>query len=61
MRSFRLNFEINLEVYHADIVQQVRAIIRNNQKQPLTIADLERRSLAVRLRDSAARLMLPYL
>jgi cardiolipin synthase A/B len=61
IRSFRLNFEINLEVYHAGIVQQVSAIIRRNQKQPLTVADLERRSLPVRLRDSAARLMLPYL
>ena len=61
MRSFRLNFEINLEVYHSDIVQQVSTIIRTNQKKRLTVADLESRSLAVRLRDSAARLMLPYL
>jgi cardiolipin synthase len=61
MRSFRLNFEINLEVYHSQIVEQVSAIIRANQKQRLTMADLQRRSMPVRLRDSAARLMLPYL
>ena len=61
MRSFRLNFEINLEVYHADLVQQVSAVIRSNQKRPLTVGDLDSRSLPVRLRDSAARLMLPYL
>jgi cardiolipin synthase len=61
MRSFRLNFEINLEVYHSEIVEQVSDIIQSNQKCRLTNVDLERRSLAVRLRDSAARLMLPYL
>jgi cardiolipin synthase len=61
MRSFRLNFEINLEVYHTSIVKQVSAIIRANQTKRLTLADLERRPLPVRLRDSAARLMLPYL
>jgi cardiolipin synthase len=61
MRSFRLNFEINLEVYHSGMVEQVSRIIRANQKKRLTQADLDRRSLPVRLRDSAARLMLPYL
>lgn len=61
MRSFRLNFEINLEVYHSDLVDQISNIIRANQKARLTLQDLERRSWPVRLRDSAARLMLPYL
>jgi cardiolipin synthase len=61
MRSFRLNFEINLEVYHTALVEQVSAIIRANQRQRLALAELARRSLPVRLRDSAARLMLPYL
>ncbi|HWW21491.1 MAG TPA: phospholipase D-like domain-containing protein [Steroidobacteraceae bacterium] len=61
MRSFRLNFEINLEAYHSALVEQVSAIIRANQKTRLTLQDLERRSWPVRLRDSAARLMLPYL
>jgi cardiolipin synthase len=61
MRSFRLNFEINLEIYHSRIVERVSQIIRANQKSRLTLADLASRSLPVRLRDSAARLMLPYL
>ena len=61
MRSFRLNFEINLEIYHSPIVEQVDDIIQRNQQRRLTLADLTRRSLPVRLRDSAARLMLPYL
>ncbi len=28
MRSFRLNFEIDLEVYHADLVRQVEDLMR---------------------------------
>ena len=61
MRSFRLNFEINLEVYHSVIVEQVSAKIAANQTARLLQADLDRRSLPSRLRDNAAHLMLPYL
>jgi cardiolipin synthase len=61
MRSFRLNFEVNLEVYHSVIVEQVSAKIAANQTARLLQADLDRRSLPSRLRDNAAHLMLPYL
>jgi cardiolipin synthase A/B len=61
MRSFRLNFEINLEVYHSELVELVSAKITANQTNRIVAADLERRSLPVRLRDNAAHLMLPYL
>ncbi|HEY1725877.1 MAG TPA: cardiolipin synthase [Steroidobacteraceae bacterium] len=61
LRSFRLNFEINLEVYQSDLVEQVRARITANQITPLTQADLDRRRLPARLRDNAAHLLLPYL
>jgi cardiolipin synthase len=61
MRSFRLNFEVNVEVYQSDLVQQVSAKITANQTTRLTVADLEPRSAAVRLRNNAAHLMLPYL
>jgi cardiolipin synthase A/B len=61
MRSFRLNFEINLEVYHSQMVEQVSARISANQISRIMQSDLERRSLPVRLRDNAAHLMLPYL
>jgi len=61
MRSFRLNFEINLEVYHSAIVAQVSGKIIANQTTRLLQADLDRRSLPSRLRDNAAHLMLPYL
>jgi cardiolipin synthase A/B len=61
MRSFRLNFELNMEVYHADLVAEVNALMAAKQSRRVTAADLERRSLPIRLRDNAARLMLPYL
>jgi cardiolipin synthase len=61
MRSFRLNFEINVEVYQSDLVAQVSAKIAANQTTRLTAADLEQHSLPIRLRNNAAQLMLPYL
>jgi cardiolipin synthase A/B len=61
MRSFRLNFEVNVEVYQSDLVQQVSAKIAANQTTRLTALDLEQRALPSRLRDNAAHLMLPYL
>jgi cardiolipin synthase len=61
MRSFRLNFEVNVEVYQSDLVGQVSAKIVANQTTRLTAADLEEHSLASRLRNNAAHLMLPYL
>lgn len=58
IRSFRLNFELDLEVYHSGVVQQVDALITAHQKARL---GAEKGSLALRLRDSAARLLVPYL
>ena len=60
-RSFRLNFELNMEVYHADLVGRIDTLMAARQSRRITAADLERRPLAIRLRDNAARLMLPYL
>lgn len=60
-RSFTLNFEINLEVYCAITVAEVEAKISENQTSRLTTANIAARSFPVRLRDSAARLFLPYL
>lgn len=58
IRSFRLNFELDLEVYHSGVVQEVDALITAHQKARLAE---ETGSLALRLRDSAARLLVPYL
>ena len=60
-RSFRLNFELNMEVYHSDLVRQVDGLMLAKQKHHIAAAELERRPLLFRLRDNAARLMLPYL
>lgn len=60
-RSFRLNFEVDLEVYHAQTVAQVSAKIVSHQTVLLTAADLAGRSWAARTRDRVSRLLMPYL
>ncbi len=61
MRSFRLNFELNVEVIDEALAAQIDALIVSKMDLPLTVRDLEGRSLPVRLRDAAVRLLLPYL
>lgn len=61
MRSFRLNFELNIEVYHADVVQHVDLLMAARRGTRVTAAELEALPLSVKLIDSGARLMLPYL
>ncbi len=61
MRSFRLNFELDLEVYHSDLAANLQALMRGCMAGQVTPADLDARRLPVRLRDAAMRLMLPYL
>jgi cardiolipin synthase len=60
-RSFRLNFEINLEVYSRALAARLDQNILARRGRLLTAAQLRGRNWAVQLRDSAARLMLPYL
>lgn len=60
-RSFRLNFELNVEVYDTDFAADLDGLMRAKMEQRLTIADLNSRGMAVRLRDAAVRLLLPYL
>jgi cardiolipin synthase A/B len=60
-RSFRLNFEINLEVYSHGLAARLDENILARRGRQLTGDELRGRSWAVQLRDSAARLMLPYL
>jgi cardiolipin synthase len=61
MRSLRLNFELNMEVCCPQFGTEVTAAIERRQANPLTLAELEARPLPIRLRDSAVRLLLPYL
>ena len=61
IRSFRLNFELCLEVHDPGLAGQLTALMLASRGPALTQAELDRRPFAVRLRDSAMRLMLPYL
>jgi cardiolipin synthase len=61
MRSLRLNFELNMEVCCPEFGAQVSAAIDRRRGEPLTMDEINARSLPVRLRDSAVRLFLPYL
>jgi cardiolipin synthase len=61
MRSFRLNFELNVEIYHSTLVAQLEEFITHKQEVRLSPELLKKTSLPITLRNSAARLMLPYL
>jgi cardiolipin synthase len=62
-RSLRLNFEFNLECYDQNLAQDLGELIQQKLKrcQPLTLADVDGRSLPIKLRDGVARLFSPYL
>jgi cardiolipin synthase len=61
MRSFRLNFELNVEIYHSALVLELERFIAQKQEVQLSADALQKTSLPVTLRNNAARLMLPYL
>ncbi len=61
MRSFRLNFELNLEVYSADLAEVLRTLMLSKCWEKLTPAELSGRPMPVRVRDAGLRLLLPYL
>jgi len=62
-RSMRLNFEFNVEVYDRDLAgrldRQIADVIARSRAK--TLAEVDTRSLPVRLRDGVARLFAPYL
>ncbi len=61
MRSLRLNFEIALEVCCPVFGRLVGEAIAAKQDRPIELKRLDARPLWAKLRDSAARLLLPYL
>jgi cardiolipin synthase len=61
IRSFRLNFELCMEVYDTALATRLTTLMQEARFATLTQEDLDSRSWAIRLRDAAARLMLPYL
>ena len=62
-RSLRLNFEFDVELYDPDFARQLDAMVeaRLEVARPLTLAEVDARSLPVKLRDGLARLLSPYL
>lgn len=61
VRSFRLNFELDLEVYTSRLVHEVDQLIAAHKGTQISAGALNSRPLALRLRDGAARLLTPYL
>ncbi len=61
IRSFRLNFELCVEIHERDLAAALSGVMLASRGKPLTQAELDRRPLPVCLRDAAARLLLPYL
>ena len=62
-RSLRLNWEFDVECYDRDFVRQMQQIVDQKLEgaRAVTLEDLERRSLAEKVRDGVARLATPYL
>ncbi len=60
-RSFRLNFELNTEIYDSGLAEQLNTLMAAKKCSPLTTAELDARPFPIRLFDNGARLMLPYL
>ena len=62
-RSLRLNFEYGVECYSTELASRLDALLdrKIGASRPVTRDDLDRRPLAVQLRDGVARLAQPYL
>ncbi len=62
-RSLRLNFEFDLECYDEDLSERLGRVVeaKLSSAREVTKADVDARSLPVRLRDGTARLLSPYL
>jgi cardiolipin synthase A/B len=62
-RSLRLNFELNVECYSIEFGAHMEGLVqaRLNAARQVTLAEINARSLPVKLRDGAARLFAPFL
>ena len=61
MRSLRLNFELDVEVYSRGLASTLDSLMRSQHDARLRAETLAQRSLPVRLRDAGFRLLLPYI
>lgn len=62
-RSLRLNFEFNVECYDRQLAASLADLVRSKMQRsrPLSLAELDGRSLPRKLRDGIACLFSPYL
>ncbi len=60
-RSLRLNFELAIEAYDPQLAVKLSAIIDQSSVSTLTLGELDARSIFVKCRDAATRLLMPYL
>ena len=62
-QSLRLNFEFNLECYDVELAKRLDRWVETKRKvaHPVTLEEVNGRSLPARLRDGLARLLTPYL
>ena len=61
MRSFRLNFEVCMEVYDRSFAQALQHFVTSHRGAALTNRELKARLLPLRLRDAGVRLLMAYL
>ena len=61
VRSFRLNFELNMEIYDPGVARQIDAMMAARGGATVTGGELDGLPLPVKLIDNGARLLLPYL
>jgi cardiolipin synthase A/B len=60
-RSLRLNFELTVEFYDKDLSAQLAEIIDAKCVDEITLDEIDRRRVVIKLRDAAARLSMPYI
>ena len=62
-RSFRLNFELNVEVFNASVAEEIDALIDRKREaaREITLEMMDTRAFPIRVRDGLARLLTPYL
>ncbi|HEY3761555.1 MAG TPA: cardiolipin synthase [Verrucomicrobiae bacterium] len=62
-RSLRLNFELNVECYGHEFADEMKKVVRQKlaSAREVTLAQTDKRSVPIKLRDAAARLFSPYL
>lgn len=60
-RSLRLNFELTVEFHDPDLARRIGRIIEDKCSEPITLAEIDARWGITKVRDAAARLLMPYI